>query len=132
MQPDELKTVLENHRKWLWGEGGKRANLRDADLIGADLSGADLSGARLWSTIGNGREIRTLQTDIWTVTYTADVIQIGCRRHEIEAWWAFSDDEIDEMAPEALDWWRRWKPLLQQIIETSPAIPTRAAAANAA
>ena len=47
-----LTEILENHRKWLRGEGGERANLRKANLIGANLRGyyligADLSGAIL-------------------------------------------------------------------------------------
>jgi len=51
--PDEIKSVLEAHTKWLRNEeGGSRANLRGADLSeanlrGADLSEADLSGADL-------------------------------------------------------------------------------------
>jgi len=47
-----LREILEDHRKWLRGEGGERANLRKANLIGANLKGfyligADLSGAIL-------------------------------------------------------------------------------------
>lgn len=52
MNKDELRKVLDEHEKWLDGDGGVRANLRganlsDADLRGANLSGADLSGADL-------------------------------------------------------------------------------------
>ena len=58
MSPEQLKEILDNHEMWLAGkEGGKRADLRDADLeradlrnaklIGADLRGADLEGADL-------------------------------------------------------------------------------------
>ena len=44
---DELQSILDLHRKWLYSEeGGRRADLRRADLSGADLSGADLSGAK--------------------------------------------------------------------------------------
>jgi hypothetical protein len=39
--------IIEGHGKWLRGEGGKRANLQDADLRGANLWGADLRGADL-------------------------------------------------------------------------------------
>ena len=57
-----LKEVLELHKKWLEGEGGKRAdlsyedlsdvdlsnlNLRDIYLEGANLKGANLKGAYL-------------------------------------------------------------------------------------
>ena len=45
---EELKTILENHRKWQRGEeGGSCANLADADLSRAYLSGAYLYGAYL-------------------------------------------------------------------------------------
>ena len=44
-----LQKILEDHSAWLRGEGGKRANLSDANLSGADLRGAKLSGADLRS-----------------------------------------------------------------------------------
>jgi uncharacterized protein YjbI with pentapeptide repeats len=58
MNAEELKIVLEKHKKWLIDEdGGQRAdllganlrgaNLRDADLSRADLRDADLRGANL-------------------------------------------------------------------------------------
>ena len=38
MDANELKSVLEKHKKWLNNEdGGKRAYLRGADLRGADI-----------------------------------------------------------------------------------------------
>ena len=48
----DLKKILEEHLLWLNGKGGRRANLRganlcDADLRGANLCGADLFGANL-------------------------------------------------------------------------------------
>ena len=110
------------------------ANLSDADLSGSNLSGAYLSGANLsdanlseirslWGTSGNCSEIKALQCDIWPVTYTADRMQIGCQLHEISEWWSFSEEEISEMDSRALDWWRIWKPILQDIIAASPAVP---------
>ena len=48
MKANELKKILKLHAKWLNGEeGGKRANLRWADLSHADLCHADLSDAQL-------------------------------------------------------------------------------------
>ena len=44
---DNLPHILSEHRKWLNGDGGVRADLRDADLRGAVLRGADLRGAVL-------------------------------------------------------------------------------------
>ena len=43
MTSEEIKKVLELHKKWLNNEqGGERADLSGADLSGADLRGADL------------------------------------------------------------------------------------------
>ncbi|WP_288080674.1 pentapeptide repeat-containing protein [Pseudomonas sp.] len=150
--PEELAEIIEKHGKWLRSEeGGERANLSGANLSGANLSnadlshaslsganlshanlsGADLSGANLsevkslWGASGNCSEIKAIQCDLWPVTYTADRMQIGCQFHTIAEWWAFSDGEIAKMDSLALDWWCIWKPILQKIIEASPAVPGR-------
>ena len=48
MTSEEIKKVLDLHKKWLNDEeGGKRANLRGADLSGANLRWADLREANL-------------------------------------------------------------------------------------
>lgn len=48
MSSNELKSILEAHRKYLAGEdSGRRANLCDADLCGANLCDADLCDADL-------------------------------------------------------------------------------------
>ena len=58
MSSEEIRKMLENHKKWLFNEsGGIRADLCGADLTGAylcganfyraDLTGADLCGADL-------------------------------------------------------------------------------------
>jgi len=48
MTPDEIKTVLDLHKKWLNGEDdGLKANLREANLRGANLKYADLREANL-------------------------------------------------------------------------------------
>ena len=43
----ELNQVLDQHKLWLDGKGGERANLKDANLEGANLRGAILMGANL-------------------------------------------------------------------------------------
>ena len=106
------------------------ANLIGANLIGANLSGAnlryaDLIGADLNGAVGNKKHIKSLQIDTWDVTYTSTHMQIGCQIHEISRWWNFTDAQIDSMDSEALDWWKKWKPVLRQIIEISPATPTK-------
>ena len=122
----DLKQILELHKKWLNNEdGGKRANLRGADLLGAnlcraDLSGAylrdadlrdadlcdaDLRGAYLWDVTGNKKEIFTFPTNKYTVVVYQDRLQIGCKNFSQSEWFNFSDDEITKMDSEALDWW---------------------------
>ena len=44
----DLKKILDEHLLWLNGEGGSRADLRNADLCCADLRNADLRGANLF------------------------------------------------------------------------------------
>lgn len=115
-------------------------DLRDADLRGADLSDADLSGAYLSDAdlsdadlryadlrgaIGDLRHVKSLHADRWVVTYTADLMFIGCQAHPLADWWAFDDRTINAMGVGALKWWRKWKPILQALVEASPAEPTK-------
>lgn len=45
MNAENLKDILDKHLKWLRSEdGGKRADLRGANLYGADLRRANLYG----------------------------------------------------------------------------------------
>lgn len=48
MNSEEIRKVLENHKKWLFNEpGGIRANLCEVSICGADLRGANLYRADL-------------------------------------------------------------------------------------
>ena len=47
MTQEEFNAILENHKKWLEGNGGERANLKGANLCGANLRDANLCGANL-------------------------------------------------------------------------------------
>ena len=53
MTSEEIKQVLELHKKWLNNkQNGERANLREANLHEANLSGANLRGADLrWAEL---------------------------------------------------------------------------------
>ena len=105
------------------------ANLSGANLIGANLSGANLScanlrganlrGAIMWSTIGNGRELKSIHCGTYDIAFTRDVMQIGCKRFLVADWFSFDDKAIASMDVGALDFWRVWKPILQQIVEAS-------------
>jgi hypothetical protein len=62
---EDLKAgKIKNARNWdLYDANLNGANLRYADLRGADLHNADLRGADLHNTIGNGKEIKSLQIE---------------------------------------------------------------------
>jgi hypothetical protein len=47
MTNEEIAAVLADHKLWVEGNGGKRANLDGANLVGANLVGANLVGANL-------------------------------------------------------------------------------------
>ena len=49
MKQTELNLILEQHKLWVDGKGGKCANLGGAILNGANLKNADLNGASLHS-----------------------------------------------------------------------------------
>jgi hypothetical protein len=55
---EKMPAILEAHAKWTRGEGGERANLRDADLYGANLGGADLRDANLFGADLGGADLR--------------------------------------------------------------------------
>ena len=57
MEAFELNEILEQHRLWLNGKGGKCANLKDADLNGAILYSANLYGAKLNGAKLNGANL---------------------------------------------------------------------------
>ena len=47
MDTEKLQEIINNHKKWLGGKGGEKADLRGADLYRADLYRVDLSDANL-------------------------------------------------------------------------------------
>ena len=92
-----------------------RANLARADLRGAYLARANLARANLEGASGNNKEIKTIQADLWIINYTESVIQIGCKNYTIEEWFDFSDEIIKKMDAKALEFWKKWKPILELI-----------------
>ena len=73
MRQEKLNEILNDHKLWLEGKGGSRANLRGADLREAnlrgadlreaDLRGADLRRADLWGADLRGADLRG--ADLW-------------------------------------------------------------------
>ncbi len=101
------------------------ANLSSANLSSADLRSADLRSASLWETNGNRKELKSVfVSDVYPITYTAEIMQIGCERRAIDDWWGFDDQAILEMdGKTALKFWRENKEFLQLTIKQFPATP---------
>jgi hypothetical protein len=95
------------------------ANLTRALFCEANLTRTNLEGVHLCATIGNSREIRTIQTDPWTITYTDTDMAIGCKQRSIKEWMSFDRGQIAEMDFEAVRWWELWKPIITQSLATS-------------
>ena len=98
------------------------ANLRYADLSSADLRSADLRSADLSSAIGEMSYVKSLQCEKYYISYTHTHMNIGCQSHTITEWQDFSNDTISKMDNGALGWWQKWKPIIMNIIEVSPAL----------
>lgn len=50
MKSEQLQEILAAHTQWLYGNGGERASLQDADIQGANLQRAALERAGLEGT----------------------------------------------------------------------------------
>ena len=91
----------------------------------AYLAGAYLADANLNGLTGLNDWIKCIQIEDWPITYTSEVMQIGCQRHTLDAWRAFRDAEIRAMGGmRALNFWRKWKDWIFQAIDMAPAKPT--------
>ena len=120
----------------LTGANLREADLREADLTEADLTGAnlreaelteaDLTEAELTGAVGDMWHIKSIQAEKYTITYTSNILQIGCQRHPIDEWRNFDDATIAKMDSGALEWWRKWKEIVFKMIELSPCEPTKA------
>jgi len=110
------------------GASLKRVNLIDAKLIEIDLN----TLTTMEGMLGNGQEIKNLLIDTLPITYTATRMQIGHHIWPLEKWWQFDTELVrgfvcglmpfDQGTSTIFAQWDRFKPLLAQVIETSPAV----------
>lgn len=99
------------------------SGLRNYDLRNCDLTGSDLRGSDLRNCVGNRKEVKSLfVSEEYPITYTSTHICIGCENHEIAEWWGFDDERIAKMdGVKALEFWKKWKSVIKNVIEISPA-----------
>ena len=88
------------------------ADLRYSDLLGVDLRHANLLGADLLDANLRDADLIVLQMDLWTAYITTNNIRIGCQSHTLIEWENFTDEEILEMHPGALEYWNKNKEVI--------------------
>ena len=111
----------------LRGANLRGANLEWANLRGANLEEANLRGANLGGVNGINDWVKCIQIETYAITYTADVLQIGCEQHPIADWRNFDSRRIAGMdGKHSLKFWAKYKDWIFQTIELCPARPTGA------
>ena len=101
----------------LRGADLRYADLRGANLDGANLDGADLYGAKSYGANLDGEKLTKTPLSVVGLHYWCVIsdgyMRLGCKRFTHEEWATFSDEEIDGMDVDALEFWKQWKiPLL--------------------
>jgi hypothetical protein len=99
MTKEQLAAVLAEHKKWLIGEGGKRANLSYADLTDANLTDANLSGADLTEPVCR------MDFGGWSICIRAAETKIGCQSHANADWLRWLPSDVAHMDSRASAWW---------------------------
>ncbi len=60
----------------------------------------------------------SIHTPEYTIYVTDKHIQVACAVHTFDEWWSYSDREISLIdGRKGLAWWRKWKPVLQEIVK---------------
>ena len=97
----------------LRGANLRDANLRDADLIGADLIGANLRDANLI-----GADLIQITLPYFQAIVQKTHTRIGCKYFTNEEWKSFSDEVINEMDSNALEFWCSYKNIIFSIMDS--------------
>jgi uncharacterized protein YjbI with pentapeptide repeats len=106
----------------LAGANLARANLDGANLARANLDGANLVGANLAratygiATLKNG--LLQLLGKYWPVYIFDAHIKIGCQMHSTTDWDSFTDDQISNMASNAMEFWKENKEMIMTAAKT--------------
>ena len=68
--------------------------------------------------ITNKDDICYVSNRFYNITITPLHIKIGCQYHAQDAWWNFTDEQIEKMnGQSALNFWKIWKEPLKQICD---------------
>jgi hypothetical protein len=110
----------------LVGADLSNAYLSGANLVGANLGYANLVGADLSYAIGNMREVKSAQVEIfplaWYVASNGEqILQIGCQGHPVPFWEAIDAAWLEQFGPRSVEAWRRLGPVILALVKASPA-----------
>jgi uncharacterized protein YjbI with pentapeptide repeats len=92
------------------------AQLSGTQLGGADLRSVDLRGVDLRGAKNGDKELKKCKTVIglhWNIMLFDEVVTVGCKEYTFKEWLNFSNEEIQEMDRNALDFY----PVLKSILE---------------
>lgn len=109
-----INTILRDHARYLRGEeGGKKADLSNANLRSANLRSANLSGADL-----SGADLLVIHINQYTAYVQKDYTRIGCQFHSNEDWLSFSSREVGHFSREAVQKWEKYGGVIKQAIRS--------------
>jgi len=113
---DFRETVLTNAN--LYGSDFTKAVLTGSILIRANLTDTTLIDAVLNVGIGNGIEIKTLQTGYWTtsIIFPTKILQIGCEQIGFNEFFKITKKHADEIQPGSGVWVKDWRPVIEMVI----------------
>jgi hypothetical protein len=95
-----------------------RANLSGVNLYHTDLYHTDLSGANITFCTPDNIRIKRIDLPRYKVNILDNhTITIGCQQHHLDQWKSFSDEQIDKMDYNALQWWNTHKTTIFNFIE---------------
>lgn len=103
------------------------ANLKAANFFGANMTGVYLGDADIEDTIGNMREIKSALFDTFPITWITEpdgtyMVQFGCQKRPGDKW-KNTSESINRVHPEGYEWFKKYKELMIEMVESSPAIP---------
>ena len=94
------------------------ANLSSADLRYTNLRYSDLSAANLNHADLSAVDLVVILLPTWTVYVQSEYTRIGCKYFKNSEWLSFTNEEIAGMDTGALEWWNKYKPIIETTIKS--------------
>lgn len=88
---------------WLTDANLAHAWIQRSNFLGCDMTNVNLYNTETISTVGNGKELKTVNICKYFGVYTTDYLQFNCARKTIEWWRNATREEIIELDPNYLD-----------------------------